>query len=270
MLGFPFPWWPGFESRDADQFPACPVFHWLARTVWTTLRDAARLRTSVGEESITDIAMLTLARHCRRQVTVHKFTKAEEKVRGADWEWWLRLGGLWLGMRVQAKRIDVRRQEYLKLEHTVKTKGRRPVRQVNRLILDARSKIHGGPRRIPLYCFYNYFDENPHPSAAQFGCSIASAYSIKPLVESKPVKRHRTEVQPFCHPWHHLVCDWDGPEEIKRALVPSPSVRRTIAAVEDAGLPDYARRLAQQGKNALDEGDPDVDLAGVLLLNLDA
>jgi len=46
-------------------------------------------------------------------------------------------------MRVKAKRIDVASQEYLNLDHKIKTKGQRPILQVRRLISNARSTKRG-------------------------------------------------------------------------------------------------------------------------------
>jgi hypothetical protein len=268
-----------YYAQDKAYVPnifACPMFRNLAVSVWFTLRESQKLRTSVGEESITDLLLLYLARYCRSQITVHKFSRNQEKLHGADWEWWIKIGGLWTGMRVQAKRIDVVRQEYLQLSHKVKRKNGRWALQVNNLIAEAKMPNSSEPHRIPIYCFYNCFgmQDDPNPDDLEFGCAIASAPKVRNLITAKPARRCRDDIKPISFPWHYLVCKWNSHDDIKKALV-HPSARGDYEPVPIDRLPPHAQALARDGKRALDamEEAPsslgNTDLAGVVLIDKD-
>jgi hypothetical protein len=250
---------------------ACPMFQLLARWVWFTLQEAEQSRTSVGEESITDMLLLTLAYYCQKQVTVHKFKRNEESTNGADWEWWIKKNNTWLPMRVQAKRIDVDTQSYPQLDKKGKGRTGRQKLQVNCLIDKAQNLGNGGPRQIPIYCFYNYFHTNnvPDTNNIEYGCAVASAYKIKKLIRPKPVKRHRDDVSQILHPWHKLVCDWKSHDDIKKALVPARLIKKFKSVTTDA-LPGYVSRLIKKKDNAVYQQDQAInDLAGIVVIDCD-
>jgi hypothetical protein len=119
------------------------------------LEDAHRLKLSIGEETITELLLLELAKTHTSEVVIHSFNRQAEAKTGADWEWFFE-GHLWLGMRVQAKRLDYTTQQYKHLQYVSGRKN--PIRQVD-LLLAAAKKTN----RYPAYCFYSAWDLTSSP-----------------------------------------------------------------------------------------------------------
>jgi len=193
----------------------CDSMKHLAGKTWTMLEDSHRLNLSIGEETITELRLLELAKAHPSEVAIHSFNRQAEAKTGADWEWFFE-GHLWFGMRVQAKRLDYATQRYKHLQYV--SSGRvNPTRQVD-LLLAAAKKTN----LYPAYCFYSAWnlttspfqmaqvpgvpfncDSNP-PSESLIGCSIASAYDIHALVNAK--KDALIDVMKVAYPWSCLVC----------------------------------------------------------------
>src|SRR5689334_17033203 len=151
----------------------------LARQTWKNLHDSEQLGISLSEESITDFLLLQFARAHPREVTINKFSKADEgHTTGADWEWWFGVPSAWFGMRVQAKKLDY--MKYAGLLHTVSRTKRK---QVNLLIRSAKNS-----GLCPFYCFYNYWGDRtvtlgqptPHSGDSRLqGCAVADAFQVR-------------------------------------------------------------------------------------------
>jgi hypothetical protein len=88
-----------------------------SRHIWGHAREGNRYSVLPGEETITDVAMLSLRRRRfgytrfrgrlpeARRVFVHKFSNPQESVTGADWNLLLVSPGRRRNLRVQAKRL---------------------------------------------------------------------------------------------------------------------------------------------------------------------
>ncbi len=187
----------------------CQIFELLSQTVWNDLKDGFGFNLPIGEEGITDHALLDLKRLAGAQVTIYKFDRIKEgKTTGADWEWWLCGGGKAFGMRIQAKKLDSKSLRYESLDH--KVRGSRK-KQINLLLKDAAAQ----PTPLyPIYCFYNYWpDPAPNvqwncksfpPKWGDFGCSVADARLIKRCLASGI--RDLSRISSISHPWMCLVC----------------------------------------------------------------
>jgi len=117
------------------------------------------LNTTLGEESITDFFLLSLKKHASGKIQVRSFTRPEEYITGADWEWWLTgPSGKRLGVRVQAKVISFPKLEYAHL-HYKRSDG---TYQCDQLITDA---IKNGA--IPAYCIYTNWEPNKYSSTLE-------------------------------------------------------------------------------------------------------
>lgn len=95
-------------------------------------------------------------------------------------------GRLWLGLLIQAKRLDLKSHKYRNIKHLVGKEAQRP--QIDLLIEQARLK-----QIDPLYFFYNY---SPSPLAAfrwncgrfppvrrQLGCTAAHAFAVREVLQ---------------------------------------------------------------------------------------
>jgi len=129
----------------------CEVAQKNSRWVWRRLEQFRQYGVTVYEESVTDFFVLNYRRWAPAGFEVKTFTRREEKKSGADWEWWFgSTGGLWLGMRVQAKIINPRTHafDYLHHNHGIQTTT----------LIDAAAE----KALIPLYCLYTYWARDYH------------------------------------------------------------------------------------------------------------
>lgn len=157
---------------------AVGLFESLAAGTWDRIRLGEAMRVRQGEETISDLNLLEIARAKLPNVAVRKETKPKEGKTGIDWEWWIgsdRVG--WWPYAVQAKRVSLQRR-YPGLRQ--KVKGRYQIE-----ILADYARREG---RIPLYCFYNYC-ERPDPGVhwhcslpydePQLGCTVVPLETVR-------------------------------------------------------------------------------------------
>jgi len=141
------------------------------------------------------------------EIRTQKYSRQRENVVGADWEWWFTSGGYWLGLRIQAKKLDQRSMAYLKLDETDK-RGRK---QIEVLIERASAST---PKRIPMYVFYNYWDVTTFrprwkcqcygKDYKMLGCSISHAERILKIVTNN--KKGIRDIARYMYPWSCLLC----------------------------------------------------------------
>ncbi len=184
----------------------CETFRSIAFGIHERLRDAKSIDYQPLEETFTDTIMLDLKLKHPVEIFTQPFNKREEGVNGADLEWWLTNAAedKWLGLRVQAKILNLKANEYSHLHHKVgKTKKTYQIANLKRE--SARAGL------VPLYCFYSYGDVTSaacgsygHATEA-FGCSLASLTHVESL-QAAGEKRGFDEVMANVSPWHCLVC----------------------------------------------------------------
>lgn len=173
---------------------------------------------------------------------------------GADFEWWVGAGPLWLGMRIQAKRhfrqdTSGRVDYYGDLARTNKNG-----RQVDLLINDS-----VGRGLVPLHMFFeSRTNASPsrvakcgHPLPDElWGVSIADSYAIQGLVEASTLSGNdvRTVLQPVsCLP----VCagsSWSLMDRVMYSIRKHvwTEKRRDSSFPEPKQLPPYVQRLLEQ------------------------
>jgi Family of unknown function (DUF6615) len=177
----------------------CTTLHRRAVTTWSNLLTAHHSGLSLGEESITDFNLLEIASAHHREVRTYKWTKFREgRYSGADWEWWFGSATGWLGVRIQAKCLDLTVSSFPRLSHTSYKK-----RQVDRLIeSSAKDSV------VPLYCFYlaTAGPEKPFECKCGMiqltnharGCCITRAADVRDLIDAN--LNHVTDVEPNFSP----------------------------------------------------------------------
>lgn len=68
---------------DTERDSICNIFRDVAKKTWS-MRHASEVNgLSLGEETMTDIAMLHLVTHCPTEVKIAKFNKYKENLTGA-------------------------------------------------------------------------------------------------------------------------------------------------------------------------------------------
>lgn len=177
----------------------CQSFKALAQKTWDMLETSRSVSYPMQEETFTDLHLLHLKQH-HPEVRIVKFTKPQEGVNGADWEWWLKLwDGSWVGYRIQAKVIDVRSEAF---EHLYYRKDKSSVSQCDKLISAAKTDKKNPC--IPLYLLYLHTPDHLATINSQYGCSLVSAYKIRTAkgVKSNALADWYTDITP----WHELVC----------------------------------------------------------------
>ena len=152
---------------------------------------------SYGEETITETILLEIRRRHPERTVLQMFSKHQEAMNGADWEWHIVGQRRTLKMRVQAKRVQC--NHVLKIKHTVGLSGNQ-----QREILINRAQADG---LKPVYCIYctepqrSKWKQRLEPSAAysyQTGCLLADAHDV-------PLHTNRlSDIEHNSIPWHFL------------------------------------------------------------------
>ena len=178
----------------------------LAKQTWDRIKDGYELEISQGEETITDLNLLEIKRSGIRSFQVVKLTKAEEAIKGIDWEWWIGSESQgWLRYAIQAKKIQVESQIYNSLGHKVDG-----IPQIDLLETYARKVT-----AIPLYCLYNYA-QNPIPSQhwhcsfpydeKQLGCTVTPSKIIRQAMSVRGCRNfNHIHTQNETIPWSCLL-----------------------------------------------------------------
>lgn len=184
----------------------CETFRSTAFSTYERLGAAKGIGYQPSEETFTDNIMLDLKLKHPVEIFTHPFNKREEGVNGADWEWWLTNAAEdnWLGLRVQAKILNLKPNEYSHLHHKV-GKAKKAYQLANLKRESAKAGM------VPLYCFYSYGNvNNPNcgsfgHAAEAFGCSLVSLAHVESL-QAGGEKKSFDDVMEKASPWHCLVC----------------------------------------------------------------
>lgn len=159
---------------------------------------------SVGEESITDWLLYTLSDNIA-SLKYKKFTKHQEaRTTGADWEWWLVGEHLSIRLRIQAKKLNPKLDNYPSLAYS-NSHGL----QIEKLLSDAIN--------INALAFYVFYSE---PLSSSFLCGgnpptptlgqavlLASAKTLE-MNFIKPARRYisANDIASKSNPYECLVC----------------------------------------------------------------
>lgn len=180
------------------------LFEELASATWDRIQVGEELQCSQGEETITDLNLLELKRADLRNLHIRKVTKAEESKSGIDWEWWIGSNSRgWWRYAVQAKKLNQDRR-YSALRHKI---GHHY--QID--ILEEFARLN---RCIPLYCFYNFTEEDTRSywhcslpyEPTQFGCTIAPLDVVRNVfARNKPKSFGAVHGHAAVFPWRCLV-----------------------------------------------------------------
>ena len=173
--------------------------------VWTQLRKSRKYQSKIGEESLTDFFVLNFKQWRPDGFIIKTFTRQDEALNGSDWEWWFGSGGGWVGMRVQAKVIDIETSQYKHLHY----KRKDGTYQVNALISKAETN-----HLLPIYCLYTYWDNNSHVRLKtasgkpmlrrlEFGASLLSAHIVQSGSKNNDLSSLLLDMVPLCKLFCH-------------------------------------------------------------------
>lgn len=180
----------------------CKTFRHLAVQTLSQIERARFVGHQPLEETFTDINILELKYRHPTEIYCQTFSKPQEGVNGADWEWWLTdaIASKWLGMRVQAKVINIKTNSFLHL-HYKSGNTYQTTKLQNSAAADG---------LIPMYCLFT--DIPPKKSEAvlldsseSYGCSLTTAKHIENL-RKKGNAIDFASVISQAMPWHWLVC----------------------------------------------------------------
>lgn len=240
------------SCRRISKSKLCETFQKLSSRTWRDLRDGQDIKLS--EETLTDINLLCIMRRHANEVRILKFSRADEGKRtGADWEWWFVKANDVFRLRVQAKRIEFRNNNYPGL-HKNAPNG---TKQVDLLIGDAiRNNLY------PMYCFYNYWKSGPNhwqcsgrpPRRELLGCTIADATKVKRFIDNNTITAG--SISNIWHPLHCIVCCDESSMSLSLPHRARNFVRDSLGGEnvpEVSSLPSYAT-LLEGGEISLNEG----------------
>lgn len=187
----------------------CDTFKRLALDTWDEILKSRSVNFQLKEETFTDRNMLELKLRHSGQIRTKVFTKRQEGINGADWEWWFKgLSNTWIGFRVQAKILNIQTNEFEHLHYQTPRTG---IYQSDKLIANA---LSGVIPRIPLYCLFLQTSDNGRLNNWNcrtiarlkdfYGCSLTSAFTIRKLRANND--KHIADLENYIEPWHCLVC----------------------------------------------------------------
>ncbi len=182
----------------------CHTFLKLALETHDRLKAARSVGHQLLEETITDLNILELKRLHPTQIYCQTFTKPQEGINGADWEWWLTnpKRSRWLGLRVQAKVLELKSDTFAHL-HYRPNRGR--AYQSTRL--KAAAEMDG---LIPLYCLYAHPPASAtrwakYGSSETYGCALLQVKEVERL-RRRGKSNDFVSVMSRAVPWSWLVC----------------------------------------------------------------
>jgi predicted nucleic acid-binding Zn-ribbon protein len=157
------------------------------------------------EDGITAINLQELYQYNSDKFLVFDFTPHKEnKVTGADWEWWWLQGGESFGAAVQAKSL---KPDYT---YDIGATDRSGHPQIERLL---NYSLHY--HVTPFYCLYNYWNATPSSLLSWpcqsflsrpelWGCALIDGFRAWNL---HLLKRYAlADILPLCMPWHCIAC----------------------------------------------------------------
>ncbi|MEY9584070.1 DUF6615 family protein [Sinorhizobium fredii] len=208
----------------------CSTFLDLGDAVSRNLALAHRddCHVSYGEETITENCLLEIHRRHSTIVKIKTFTKREEAINGADWEWHLVGRNHTFKMRVQAKRLAKGASRFSRLL-TYRASGA-PHSQIKMLIKDANAHS-----LYPAICLYSPDRAKKkwrsrsalaYPPGIEFGCLIGDA--------SRVHDNEHASLERICMPWHYLVCPRSA--AYLREASKSPSIPNFVSLNSDEDL----------------------------------
>ena len=199
-------WTPGLIGNAA----ALRLFEHLAASTWGWLADARRLGLGFSEDTVSDLAMLEIARDGSSGVDVRRVSKKSERLVGFDWLWVVsRPGRLPTIYVVQAKK--------LKLDHSqTYSYGRLRYLAGSNYQMDALEDFADWLGAVPMYCFYNNVDHytaamhwhcsvQMTPDVPQLGCTLVPLDVVRPIHDGPGPKGFRSiHCSPEALPWRCL------------------------------------------------------------------
>jgi len=203
----------------------CNTFKYISKYVWNLLSDShyygfyqtspkhISIGLSLSEETISDMTLLKTSQRHPYDIISVKFGKTLESGEGTDWEWWVISSSGIIGLKLQAKRIHVKSNNYEYTFLDYKPKNSKKY-QAEILVEQAQKK-----RMIPLYIFFNWWDLN-YPfrnyinrnipqcckvyTSRSLGVTIASGWEIKRAVFNK--QKSLSHILPLSYPIRCLAC----------------------------------------------------------------
>ncbi len=256
------------------------TFRNIAIETWFKLSDAKNAKMTFGEETITDINLLEIDKAHHPEIRIEKFNKPEEGKNGADWEFWLTgKSGKWLGLRIQAKVINLRNNNYDYLHYN-------DGEQTEKLI---ENSMKSSNKLIPLYCLYTMCDLSPYEEIFAYknfvdkhevyGCSFVDAFTVKNLGK----KKHISHLIQDMIPWHCIFCPVFGEttdDLPERALYRINRKLQLLLQSDEVKIDEYVKKFTlsdtppdyiinlskfKYTSNGLEA--PDNDLAGVVIID---
>lgn len=170
------------------------VFSDVSEYVWDLLTEGKRFGISLGEETISDLILIEIAKRNYHYLSIRKSSKERESKEGTDWEFWIgsiRMG--WVRYALQAKKMDYNQYSYKSLKHKVGDDG-----MLQHEILREHARV---TKAIALYAFYNipkdkmisdYWNCDKTISIKKLGVTIANLESVVKAINKKRGKNFPT------------------------------------------------------------------------------
>ena len=189
------------------------VLEQLAAATWQRLEHARRFDVRLGEETLTDILALELARSHSPHVKLLQTKKADEAVNGTDILMKIRISGRVHAFAIQAKKIGRLKEQYRSLNAPAGSTGRRQIdvlefyaTQIKArpmyLLYNHINALNSGIWRPPVWHCCRSLDQE------QMGCTLVPAARIREVLTSPRGRRtfHHIHSNKDARPWRCIEC----------------------------------------------------------------
>lgn len=141
-------------------------FEELSRNIWADLPTAKRCKIAYGEETITDVMLLELARQNYFSLSIIQTPKKKELLLGTDWEWYIGSDDFgWIRYIIQAKKLSQIDFTYKSLAYPIVHPDPNILFQHQALRQYAKDT-----NAIPLYNFYNFYN---NVTSSDWHCNLS-------------------------------------------------------------------------------------------------
>jgi hypothetical protein len=226
----------------------CEDFKTFSRRTWITLLECHKYGVEVSEETLTDNNLLFLIKKQHKIIKSIKFNRIEENRNGSDWEWWFLQGTKHIKIRIQAKKIKLRKNPQDYFYPKIRTQKNN---QLDVLIAEAKKD-----KMTPFYVLYNYWDyKSFRPSnnccsdnsLRLLGCTMCPADIINRKIGNGNYIKFQT-IEKNMFPMSCIICcpKAKGNTSLDKIVDFVKNLNEDIdIRIHDEDLPNYVKRIRE-------------------------
>lgn len=192
--------------------PHCDNFMQRAKYTWKRLGESKKYSIRLSEETITENNLYYLKVRNPNFIRIAQPSKKVEGKEGHDWEMWVISRQQTIGLRIQAKKLNLDNMTYPELDRRAADYSSSKKYQVD-LLIESSLRNPDKITRLPLYVFYNHWNSSIfsynsncyfHRQPSLMGCGLTLAHYVKSAIQNK--KKDLASLSSKMYPWSCMFC----------------------------------------------------------------